>query len=140
MTKSATLNLTQNLNIAVVTFTNADAAATLKTLLTASADDEVVKAIQIVSDDTSARVIDLLISIGGVDTLLCAVNVPLSSGSNGTIIAVDALAASLQPGLPLDALSKRVLPLKGGTLLKVRNQTQPTAAKTITITAITEKF
>lgn len=140
MSKSQTLNLTQNINLGAVQFTNADAAATLKTLLTAGADDEIVKGIQIVSDDTSARVLDFLVTINGVDVPLCSVSVAASSGTNGTAAAVDALAAALQPGLPLDALGKRVLPLKALANVKVRNQAQNTAGKTISVTAISEKF
>lgn len=138
--KSGTLNLTQNLGLAAAQFTNADVAASLKQLVLAGADDEVVKAIQIVSDDPAARVIDLLVNTGAVDVPLCSINVPASSGTNGLTAAVDALASALQPGLPLDALGKRVLPLKGGMVLKVRNQTQVAAGKTVSITAISEKF
>ncbi len=140
MPKSTSLNLTQTLQQGGVTFTNADAASTLKALLTAGTDDEVVKAVQIVSDDTSARVVDLLLNTGGSDLLLCSVNVPAGSGTNGTTPAVDALAAALQPGLPMDALGKRVLPLKGGAILRVRNQAQVTAARTITVQAFSERF
>ncbi|MDB5966700.1 MAG: hypothetical protein JWQ72_3200 [Polaromonas sp.] len=140
MTKAAILNLTQNIGLAAVQFTNADAALTAKQLLVAGVDDEVVKAIQIVSDDPAARVVDLLLTVGVVDVPLCSVNVPANSGANGVTAAVDALAAALHAGLPLDALGKRVLPLKGLTVLKVRNQTQVAAAKTLSITAITEKF
>lgn len=140
MTKSTTLNLTQNLNNSFATFVNADVALTSKALLVAGANDETVKGIQITSDDTVARVIDILINNGAADFLLCSVNVPATSGTNGTTTAVDALSAALQPGLPLDSLGRRVLPLKGTYTLKVRNQTQQTAGKTITVTAISEVF
>lgn len=139
MTKLSTLNLTQNINTAAVTFVNADVAATLKTLLTAGADDEIVKCLQFTSDDSTARVVDVLLNIGGTDYLLGSVNVPINSGTNGTVSAVDAFA-TLMPGLPVDALGKRVLPLKAGTIVKLRNQTQMTAAKTLTATIISEKF
>lgn len=140
MAKSTSLPFTQDINNGFAAFTNADAALTAKTLFTADADDEVVKCIQIASDDTSARVVDLLINNGSTDYLLGSVSVPAASGTNGTTAAVDALAAGLFPGLPMDAVGKRVLPLKGGYALKVRNQAQITAAKTLTVTTISEKY
>lgn len=140
MAKQTALNLTQDIGNGFAAFTNADAALTLKAILTADADDEIVKGIQIVSDDSVARVIDILVNDGAADRFVTSVSVPANSGTNGVAAAVDALSAALNPGLPIDALGKRVLPLKGGYILKARNQTQPTATKTITVIAITEKF
>lgn len=141
MAKSTALNFTQNLNNNFKTFVNADSAATLKDLLTAGADDEIVKAISIVSDDTSARVFELLINDGSTSYSLGMVNVPITSGTTGAIAPVDALSSSLLGiALPLDALGKRVLPLKAGYKLQVRNVTQVTAAKTVTFAAYSEKY
>lgn len=141
MAKSTALNFTQNIGNYFKTFTNSDAAATLKDLFTAGADDEIVKALWVTSDDSSARVLEFLINDGSTSYSLGMVNIPITSGTTGAIAPVDVLNTSLLAvGLPLDALGKRILPIKGGYKLQVRNVTQPTAAKTFTVIAITEKY
>lgn len=141
MAKSTDLTFTQNVNFKAVTFTNADAASTLKSLYTAAANDAVVKGLLIRSDETAtARVFDVLVNDGTTDYVIGAVNVPVNAGFNGTVAAVDALASALFPGLPIDATGKRILPLKTGHSLKIRTQTQPTSGKTLTVSAIIEEY
>ncbi len=139
MAKSTSLFFTKGVNLKAVTILPADT-TTLKTIYAASADDAIVKAINVVSDDTAARVLDLVVNDGTTDYLLGSVNIPLASGSNGTATAVDLLSGAIIVGLPYDALSKRVLPLKGGYVLKVRSQSTVTTAKTITVTAVIEEY
>lgn len=141
MAKSTNLNFTQNVNFAGATYTNSDAAATVKTLYTAGTNDAVVKSITIRSDETAnARVIDLIYYDGTTNYSLGAVNVPVNSGFSGAVASVDALSSTLFPGLPMDATGKRVLPMKAGHLLKVNNQTQVTSGKTVTISALVEEY
>lgn len=91
----------------------------LKTLLTASANDEVVKSLSVASTDTAARILSLwLKDASGLMQLLCSINVPIGAGNSaGTTAAVDLLASAMIPGLVLDQNGKRVLPLKAGTVL-----------------------
>ena len=91
----------------------------IKTLYTAATDDTVVKAINVASTDTAARVMSLWFqaAAGGPLLLLCAVNIPLSSGATGAIATVDLLGGTLLPSLPYDANGKRVIPLKAGSKL-----------------------
>lgn len=141
MAKSTSLNFTQEVEFGAVNYTNSDAASTTKTLYTAGANDCVVKSIVIRSDETAtARVFDLIVNDGITDYKLGAVNVPVNSGFNGTVASVDALAALLFPGLPMDATGKRILPLKNGHVLKVSNQTQVSSGKTVTIAALIEEY
>lgn len=140
MAKSKDLFLTRNHNLKGVTFVNADAALTLKTLYTASADDAIVKSINVTNSDATARVVDVLVNDTVTDYLLGSVSIPTASGTNGTTTSVDLLSGDLLRGLPFDALGKRVLPLKGGYLLKVRNQTQQAAATTMTVLAMIEEY
>lgn len=102
--------------------TNATFAVTvgiIKTLYTASSNDAIVKAINVSSADSAARVLTLWEQDvnSGVMNLIGAVNIPASSGANGTAATVDLLGGTLMPSLPYDANGKRVVPLKAGTKL-----------------------
>jgi hypothetical protein len=86
-----------------------------KELYTATTDDSVVKAINVASLDSAARVMSVwLIHATNQPTLLGAVNIPANSGNNGTAATIDLLGGTLMPSLPYDANGKRVIPLKGG--------------------------
>ena len=94
----------------------------IKPLYTASTNDAVVKAINVASTDTGARIITLWEQdvASNVMTQICGVNIPLNSGgTNGAISSIDLLGGSLIPSLPYDASGKRVFPLKAGTRLLV---------------------
>lgn len=89
-----------------------------KVLYTASADDAVVKAINISSLDSAARVMSVwLVSSDSQPKLIGAVNIPLNAGNSGAIATVDLLGGTLLPSLPYDANGKRVIPLKSGQKL-----------------------
>jgi len=140
MAKSTNLNFSQNINAAGVAYANADAAATIKTLYTAGANDAVVKAINAVSTDSTARVFDLLINDGSTDYWIGSVSIPITAGTTGAIATVDLLGGTLMPSLPFDSTGKRVLPMKAGHILKVRNVTQLSSAKIVNIWAIAEEY
>jgi len=141
MTKSTALNLTQDIGFKAITFTSADSANTVRDSIVADVDGEVVKCIQATNDDTSnAEVIDVFIKDGGTSYRLGAFSVPANSGFNGTAPAVDVLSSAIFAGLPLDALSKRILPLKGGLTLQFSNQSTIASGKIVTITVISEQF
>lgn len=92
----------------------------MKDIYTASTNDAVVKALNIISTDSTARVASIWVT--GSDnqpTLIGAVSVAAASGSNGTAASIDALGGTLIPSLPYDANGKRVLPLKAGQKLSV---------------------
>lgn len=139
MAKSTNLNFTQNLKFGATTIVAADA-STLKTVFTAGANDSVVKAINVVSDDTSARVLNLYINNGTTDFLIGAVSIPITSGTTGAIATVDLLGGTLMPSLPYDANGKRVLPLPATYVVKVSTQTTVTAAKTVTVSLMAEDY
>ena len=139
MAKSQALNFTQSLKMGMATIVAADA-STLKTVYTAGSNDSVIKSLQVASDDTTVRVLNVYINNGSTDYLLGAVSVAIASGTNGTTAAVDLLGGTLMPALPYDANGKRVLPLPAGYVLKVSSQTTVTAAKTVTITAMAEDY
>jgi hypothetical protein len=139
MAKSTSLNFTQNLKIGQATVVNADSTG-VKTVYTGGTNDSVVKALQVVSDDTSARVVNVYVNNGSTDFLLGSVSVAASSGTNGTAAAIDLLGGTLMPGLPYDSNGKRVLPLPVNYVLKVSSQTAVTSGKTLTFTALIEDY
>lgn len=141
MPKSTSLPITQNAAFGSAQWTNSDPAATTKTVLTAGANDTIVKCLQAMSTETAnARVFDILVNDGSGDRWIGAVNVPVNSGYSGTVAAVDLLSGTLFPGLPYDANGKRVLPLKATYTLKVRNQSQIASGKEITVVALAEDY
>lgn len=131
--------LPQAANNQSVTMTSADTTA-LKTCFTAAATDSDVKAIVVATNDTAAVNLLLYITRGGVDYLLGTVNIPIASGSNGTVVSVDLLNAISNPGLPLDNVGKRYLPLKTGDTLKVACLATMTAAKTTYISIFGQDY
>lgn len=140
MAKSNLLNFTQNLKMGFAQVLAADAALTLKTVYTGGSNDSVVKGLEAISDDTSARVLNLYINNTVSDFLIGSVNIPASSGTNGTTAAVDLLSGILFPGLPYDAQGKRILSLPADHVLKVSCTTTLTATKIINVKAYVEDF
>jgi hypothetical protein len=139
MAKSTNLNFTQNLKLSGVKILPADT-TTLKTLFTAGTDDSVVKAINVQSTDTAAKIVNLYVNDGTTDFLIGAVNIPLRSGDTGTAATIDLLGGTLMPSLPYDANGKRILPLPAGDSLKVSVQATVTAAKEITVVCMAEDY
>jgi hypothetical protein len=113
----------------------------IKPLYTAPADGAVVKAINVASLDSAARVMSLWIADAnnGNQRLIGAVNIPANSGNNGSAAAIDLLGGTLLPALPYDANGKRVIELKGGQILKV-SVPAVTAGTQINVTAQIEEY
>jgi hypothetical protein len=139
MPKSTALNFTQNVKLAGAKITPTETTS-LVTLYTAGSNDAVVKAINVQSTDTAARVVQLWVNDGTTDFLIGSVNIPLRSGDNGTAATIDLLGGTLLPSLPYDANGKRTLPLPAGYILKVNSQATVTAAKEITFVCMAEDY
>jgi len=117
-------------------------AGILKTLYTAGADDSVVKAINVSSFDSAARIMTLWISNAatGNDTFLASINIPANAGTgSGTTAAIDLLGGTLLPSLPYDANGKRIIPLKTGWILKA-SVPAVTAGRVITVEVMAEDY
>ena len=139
MPKSQNLNFTQNIKLSGAKIAPADTTA-LKTLYTAGSNDAIVKAINVQSTDTAARVVQLWVNDGSTDFKIAAVNVPLRSGDNGTAATIDLLGGTLIPSLPYDANGKRIIPLPAGYILKVNSATTVTNATEITCVCMAEDY
>lgn len=139
MAKSNVLNFTQNIVLSGVKILPADT-TTPKTLFTAGVNDSVVKAINVQSTDTAAKIVNLYVNDGTTDFLIGAVNIPLRSGDTGLVATIDLLGGTLMPSLPYDANGKRILPLPASYILKVSVQATVTALKEITVVCMAENY
>lgn len=125
--------------------TNATFAVTvgiMKTLYTASANDAVVKAINVSSVDSAARIMSFWLqdSTGGPFMLLGSINIPANAGTgSGTTASIDLLGGTLLPSLPYDANGKRVVPLKAGAKLLV-SVPAVTASTYLSVSAMIEEY
>lgn len=134
-TNAATISGTSNATWALTV-------GVLKTLYTGGENDSVVKAINVASFDSAARIMTLWISNAatGGDTFFGAVNIPATAGTgSGTTAAIDLLGGTLLPSLPYDANGKRIIPLKAGQVLKA-SVPGVTAAKLIVAQVIAEDY
>jgi hypothetical protein len=139
MAKTTSLYLPKGANNQSVTLTNADTTVA-KLCFTAGADDSNIKGIMVCSDDTAAINLKIYLTRSSVDYLIGTVNIPTLSGTNGVAPAVDALNAVALPGLPLDSVGKRYIPMKTGDTLKVGALVTMTSGKTCTVSVVGEDY
>ena len=111
-----------------------------KEIYTASSNDALVKAINVASFDSAARVMGLwIVGADNQPVLIGAVNIPANSGNNGTAATIDLLGGTLMPSLPYDAQGKRVIGLKAGQKLAL-SVPAVTAGTQINVTAQIEEY
>lgn len=93
----------------------------VKLMHTASAEGEVVTALNAVSTDSVDRVVTILRqkATSGEMNPLIYVKVVAGSGTNGTTAATDILSSALLPGAARDAMNKPILKLAPGDKLYV---------------------
>jgi hypothetical protein len=113
---------------------NADGTANKSLGVAAVAAGTRVKSLIITSDDTVARTLQLIKTLGGVDYILGEIVVPIGAGTDGATAAVDGLGSSLLKGLQTDGLTKW-LDVANGTTINLRSKVAVTAGKTIYATA-----
>lgn len=117
-------------------FANADGTTSVA-IVTAGADDAILKSLSITSNDTASRVFEIILKQGATEFIIDTITVPPASGTDGVTPAMDGLTATF---LPQDRVDKKILPLKGGTILMARAQAAVTAAKTVAFVAVLEEF
>lgn len=120
---------------AEVTFVNADG-VTAKDLISAGNDGTKITAIAVTSDDTSARVVQLLIHDGATAYLVGSVPVPTLTGTDGVNAAIDILNPSYLPWLD----SEGAFTIPAGYKVQVKPTVAITAAKTLTVVAFGGDF
>ena len=102
-------------------------AADAKVCYTAGAYGGMLECLSINTNDTAAVNAFVYILDGVTVIPLGIVNVPLSSGNSATVPNVDGIAALL--GLPVNAMGKKYIPLKGNQVVKVSVLAAMTANK-----------
>lgn len=128
MSKQTNLYLTQNINLSAASLSSTDTTV-YKTIYTAPADGAVIKAFSYVTNDGTTINLKVAMELNGLDAIIGTVNIPINSGTNGTANAVDILNSTAMAHLPYDRNGKKILPLKGGTVLKIAPLATITAAK-----------
>lgn len=112
-------------------YTNADSAATAKTLYTAGADGGLVNAISVTSDDTSDVNLQVFITPnGGTTNLIGTITIPALSGTTAALPAISLLANA---NFSIFTQADGSLPVEGLGVLEFSNVEQVTSAKTLTI-------
>jgi hypothetical protein len=117
----------------------ADASA-VKTIVTGAANGSKIEALTIASTDTSARDVQLVLTISSVTYILATIAIPLSSGNTNSAAAVDVLRSALWPGLAYDANGNKCLFIANGAVLGIKALTTVTTAKEIDIVAVGGDF
>jgi hypothetical protein len=139
MAKNQLLFFTKTAKQTGVTFVNADGTA-VKSLYTAPAQGAKVRAISICSDDTTNRDALIYLSKSGTNYVVGNVDVPLGSGTNGTVNGVNGLNTTNLPWTTKDNNYNPYIELEAGESLKASMLTAVTAAKTVTIVVLSEEY
>jgi hypothetical protein len=151
MAVTNTLPITQAIQNWFQTLANADGAcgtlvsatpANTKLLGTAGANGSILKALMVFSDDTAARVLDIFISpdAGTTRYFVGSVAVPITAGSTGAIINVDALANAFLVGFSIDQGGKNIVELAPNNKVYIGAQVAVTAAKTVMVFGMVEDY
>jgi hypothetical protein len=104
-----------------------------KTLVTGATNGTKVEAIMVASTDTSARDLQLILTISSVDYVLTTVSIPLTAGFINSAPSIDILRNAQFPGLAYDANGNKVLYVASGAVLSVKTLTTVTAAKEVDV-------
>lgn len=106
-----------------------------KTLVTGATNGTKIESITVASTDTSARDIQLSMTIGAVTYILATVAIPITAGFVNNAPAIDILRNAQWPGLAFDANGNKILYVASGAVLNVKALTTVTAAKEIDVLA-----
>lgn len=139
MAKNEKLYLTKQQRLVSVTLANADG-TTPKELVAGAADDSIIKALFVTSDDTTARDLMLYHRTGGTNYVMGHVDIPSGAGTSGTTGEVNGLNPDNLPSLPTDAQGNRYIPVQYGSSIYVGMLVAVASGKTVTVTAVVEDF
>jgi hypothetical protein len=134
MPTSSTPVLLQTPKLGLAQILNADASAK-KTVVTAGANGTKLVSLTAASDDTVARVVQVILTRSATDHILASASVPAASGTDGTTAAVNLINSTILPGLPVDNDGQRYLFLESGDTLAVKSTTTVSVAKTVSVAA-----
>lgn len=113
----------------------------LKTIYTGSTDGSRVDNLLITSTDTSAKDVQLVVTISGTDYVLGTISVPANTGFTNAVVSLNMFQhANMVNALNVDNNGNRYLFLASGSVLKIKALTTVTAAKAINIVAQVGNF
>lgn len=117
------------------TWANSDGANAKKDLTAAATGNGLlIAAVSAISDDTSARLVQLFLNDGTTDFLIGTVNVPAASGTDGANGGIGLLSnVSL---VPLSSSSNGDIAIPAGWKLRAATTTAVTSGKTVTVVAL----
>lgn len=118
---------------------NADG-QTVKTLCAGATNGTKIEAITVSSTDTTARDVQLSLTISSVVYILGTVAIPATAGTVDSIPSVDILRSAQIPGLSYDANGNKILYVASGSTLGIEALTTVTSGKTIAAIAIAGDF
>lgn len=139
MAGTATPIFPQTVKNYVAQILNADA-SNKKTLVTGATNGTKIEALSLASTDTTARDVQLVMTVSSVDYILATVAVPVTAGSVDNVPSVDVLRHAQWPGLSYDANGNKILYVASGAVLSIKALTTVTTAKEIDCLAVGGDF
>jgi hypothetical protein len=103
----------------------------LVTLVTGGTNGTKIESLNVSSTDTSARDIQLWMTISAVNYLLGTVSIPANAGNVNNIVSVDILRNIQIPSLAYDNNGNKYLYVASGAVLSIAALTTVTSAKAI---------
>lgn len=134
MAVTATPIFPQSVQNFVTKIQNADA-SNIKTLVTGGTNGTKVESIIVSSTDTSARDVNIYITVSSVNYLLTTISIPINSGNANNIAATDILRSTQIPALPFDNKGNKYIYIANGATLGFATTTTVTSGKEIDIFA-----
>jgi len=108
----------------------------LKTIYTGQTNGSRVDNLLITSTDTSARDVQLVVTIASTDYVLGTISVPANSGFTNAVVSLNMFQhAQMVNALNVDNNGNRYILLASGSVLKIKSLTTVTAAKAINVVA-----
>lgn len=107
----------------------------LVTLVTGATNGTKIESINVASTDTSARDVQVWLTVSAVNYLLTTVNIPINAGNTNAVVAVDLLRNAQWPSLAYDNNGNKYIYIASGSTLSVAALTTVTTAKSINFLA-----
>lgn len=126
----------QTITNAAVAIVNSDG-TNKKTVYTGATNGSKIESISITSTDTTARVLNVYITVSGTDYQVGTINVPITAGTDAAATASVSMLENtvMMPWIRKDSSGRPYIYLASGSVLKVASQTTLTSNKEIDLVA-----
>lgn len=139
MAVTATPVFIQTPKITPITIVAADA-SNQKVVATAGTNGTKVVGLNITSDDSSTRIVQVSLTRSATNYLMASASVTTLSGTEGATATVNMMNKTFWPGLPIDNDGNPYFYMESGDTLSIACTSTVTAAKTITGTCVFGNF